>query len=57
MERLVQTAVQIGLYDLSQHLPIPNTGDEVQHVAEVFNSLLRRIEGQGQAFTHPATLT
>ncbi|MGO4514863.1 sensor histidine kinase [Terriglobus sp. 2YAB30_2] len=45
MERLAETAEQIGLHDLSQHLPIPNTGDEVQHVAEVFNSLLRRLEG------------
>jgi signal transduction histidine kinase len=42
--RLTERAQSISLASLDQRLPVPNTGDELQSLAEAWNDLLMRLE-------------
>jgi signal transduction histidine kinase len=42
--RMTRTAQTISIRDLRKRLPVPNTGDEIQHLAITWNELLGRLE-------------
>ena len=44
LNRLTQASSSISIRSLSERLPVPHTGDEVQHLAEAFNALLNRLD-------------
>lgn len=44
IQRIVSAARAIDSRRLSQRVPVPDTGDEVQQLAETFNGMLDRIE-------------
>jgi signal transduction histidine kinase len=41
---MTRAAHTISIHDLSRRLPIPQTGDEIQRVAETWNEVLTRLE-------------
>ncbi|RZU39273.1 sensor histidine kinase [Edaphobacter modestus] len=44
VDRMTKTAVEIGISNLSNRIPVENSGDEVQRLAEAWNDLLSRLE-------------
>jgi two-component system heavy metal sensor histidine kinase CusS len=44
VSRITAEARKIGIQDLERRLPVPDTGDELQVLAETWNELLGRIE-------------
>jgi signal transduction histidine kinase len=44
VDKLTKAALSIGISDLSARVPIPNSKDEVQQLAEAWNQLLGRLE-------------
>lgn len=44
IHRITSEARTIGIQDLKHRLPVPNTGDELQLLAETWNDLLARLE-------------
>jgi len=44
VDEITSTARTIGIENLSQRLPVPETGDELQRLTEVWNSMLQRLE-------------
>jgi two-component system heavy metal sensor histidine kinase CusS len=44
VSRMTTEARKIGIQDLERRLPVPDTGDELQLLAETWNELLGRIE-------------
>ncbi|HZL57173.1 MAG TPA: ATP-binding protein [Bryobacteraceae bacterium] len=44
VDRITSSARSIGIENLSQRLPVPDTGDELQRLTEVWNSMLERLE-------------
>jgi heavy metal sensor kinase len=44
VDRMTKTAVEIGIRNLSNRIPVENSGDEVQRLAEAWNDLLSRLE-------------
>jgi heavy metal sensor kinase len=58
IQRIIASARSIDLSRLGERVPVPDTGDEVQQLAETFNGMLHRIEtGYAQicAFTANAS--
>jgi two-component system heavy metal sensor histidine kinase CusS len=58
VDRMTSTAVGIGITNLSKRIPIENTGDEIQRLAEAWNDLLARLESsvtKQQQFTSDAS--
>ncbi len=54
VDRMTRVAAKIGIENLGERLPVPQTGDEVQRLAETWNDLLGRLEAavtQLQQFT------
>jgi len=45
VDRMTQTAMSIGINNLSARLPVPNAKDEIQQLAVAWNHLLGRVEG------------
>jgi signal transduction histidine kinase len=44
IQRIIESARSIDLSRLGERVPVPDTGDEVQQLAETFNGMLHRIE-------------
>jgi len=44
VNRITVEARSIGIQDLKRRLPVPETGDELQELAETWNQLLERLE-------------
>ncbi|MDE3196805.1 MAG: HAMP domain-containing protein [Acidobacteriota bacterium] len=44
VDELTSAAKSIGIENLSQRLPVPSTGDELQRLTEVWNEMLARLE-------------
>lgn len=44
VSRITNKARTIGIQDLNQRLPVPQTGDEIQLLAETWNGLLERLD-------------
>ncbi len=44
VDEITSAARTIGIENLSQRLPVPETGDELQRLTEVWNSMLQRLE-------------
>jgi signal transduction histidine kinase len=44
VSRITNKARTIGIQDLSDRLPVPQTGDEIQLLAETWNGLLERLD-------------
>ncbi|HEY4048188.1 MAG TPA: ATP-binding protein [Acidobacteriaceae bacterium] len=44
VDEMTQTAVEIGIMNLSRRIPVEDTGDEIQRLAEAWNDLLERLE-------------
>lgn len=44
VDRMTRAALNIGIGNLSQRLPVPSAKDEVQHLAIAWNQLLARLE-------------
>lgn len=44
VDRMTAEARTIGIDDLTRRLPVPDTGDELQRLAESWNGLLQRLE-------------
>jgi signal transduction histidine kinase len=44
VDEVTSAARTIGIENLSQRLPVPETGDELQRLTEVWNSMLQRLE-------------
>jgi two-component system, OmpR family, heavy metal sensor histidine kinase CusS len=44
VHRITNKARTIGIQDLQQRLPVPQTGDELQVLAETWNGLLQRLD-------------
>ena len=44
VDEITSAARTIGIENLSQRLPVPETGDEFQRLTEVWNSMLQRLE-------------
>ncbi|WP_446744192.1 ATP-binding protein [Silvibacterium acidisoli] len=44
INRISVEAQSIGIQDLKRRIPVPNTGDELQTLAETWNQLLARLE-------------
>jgi heavy metal sensor kinase len=44
VDEVIQAARLTGIDNLSQRLPVPSTGDELQRLTEVWNSMLGRLE-------------
>jgi two-component system heavy metal sensor histidine kinase CusS len=44
VDRITRSAHLISLRDLNHRLPVPQTGDELQRLAETWNDLLERLE-------------
>jgi heavy metal sensor kinase len=44
VDEVTSAARMIGVENLSQRLPVPRTGDELQRLTEVWNSMLDRLE-------------
>jgi two-component system heavy metal sensor histidine kinase CusS len=44
VDRLTRAALEIGIGNLSQRLPVPSAKDEIQHLAVVWNQLLARLD-------------
>ena len=44
VERVTQTAIQIGRGDLSRRVPVGNEGKEIEELARAFNNMLDRIQ-------------
>lgn len=58
VDRMTSTAVGIGITNLSKRIPVENTGDEIQRLAEAWNDLLARLESsvtKQQQFTSDAS--
>jgi two-component system heavy metal sensor histidine kinase CusS len=58
VDRMTRTAVEIGISNLSKRIPVENTGDEIQRLAEAWNDLLARLESsvaKQQQFTSDAS--
>lgn len=54
VDRMTRVAAKISIANLGERLPVPQTGDEVQRLAETWNDLLSRLQGavtQLQQFT------
>jgi two-component system heavy metal sensor histidine kinase CusS len=45
VDDIVSVARSIGISNLSERLPVPNSGDELQRLSEAWNSMLSRLEG------------
>jgi two-component system, OmpR family, heavy metal sensor histidine kinase CusS len=44
VDRIIRIARTLGIQDLQRRLPIPDTGDELQRLAEAWNDLLSRLD-------------
>jgi len=44
VDRMTRAAKSISVQDLSQRLEVPETGDELQHLADTWNDFLERLE-------------
>ncbi len=44
VDEITSAARTIGIENLSRRLPVPETGDELQRLTEVWNSMLQRLE-------------
>lgn len=44
VDRMTRAALDIGIGNLSQRLPVPSAKDEIQHLAVAWNQLLARLE-------------
>jgi two-component system, OmpR family, heavy metal sensor histidine kinase CusS len=44
VDRMTRAALQIGIGNLSQRLPVPSAKDEIQHLAVAWNQLLARLD-------------
>lgn len=44
VDEITSAAKTIGIENLSQRLPVPSTGDELQRLTEVWNAMLERLE-------------
>jgi heavy metal sensor kinase len=44
VDKITATARSIGIRNLSERLPVANTGDELQRLAETCNAMLQRLE-------------
>jgi len=45
VDEITAAARSIGIANLSQRLPLPQTGDELERLTEVWNAMLGRLEG------------
>jgi two-component system heavy metal sensor histidine kinase CusS len=45
VDRITRAAHTISIRDLRRRLPVPNTGDEIQRLAETWNDVLTRLDG------------
>ena len=45
VDEITAAARSIGIANLSQRLPLPQTGDELERLTEVWNTMLGRLEG------------
>jgi two-component system heavy metal sensor histidine kinase CusS len=45
VDRITRAAHTISIRDLNHRLPVPQTGDELERLAETWNDLLKRLEG------------
>ena len=54
VDRMTRAAHTISIHDLRRRLPVPATGDEIQHLAETWNEVLARLE---QAVDHLTQFT
>ncbi|SEF64969.1 heavy metal sensor kinase [Bryocella elongata] len=55
VDRMTSDARTIGIGSLERRLPVPDTGDEIQRLAETWNELLERVDlavGRLKQFTH-----
>jgi heavy metal sensor kinase len=48
VEEIARTARTIGMQNLSQRLPVPETGDALQRLSETLNEMFARLEGAFQ---------
>lgn len=58
VDEMTRTAVEIGITNLSKRIPVEETGDEIQRLAEAWNDLLERLESsvaRQQQFTTDAS--
>ena len=44
VDRVISTAERISSHNLSQRLPVPNTGDELERLSIALNNMIRRLE-------------
>lgn len=44
VDRIISTAERISSRNLSQRLPVPNTGDELERLSVALNNMIRRLE-------------
>jgi two-component system heavy metal sensor histidine kinase CusS len=51
INRISAEARGIGIHDLKRRIPVPQTGDELQELAETWNQLLARLEGAVERLT------
>jgi heavy metal sensor kinase len=51
VDRITRAAHLISIRDLNHRLPVPQTGDELQRLAETWNDLLERLEGAVKRLT------
>jgi len=51
VNRIIQTAEQIGAQNLSRRLEVPEPRDELRHLTETLNAMLARIEASFQRIT------
>ncbi len=51
VDRITRAAHLISLRDLNHRLPVPQTGDELQRLAETWNDLLERLESAVKRLT------
>ena len=49
VDQIAATAERIGSHNLSQRLPVANTGDELERLSITLNHMIQRLE---QAFQH-----
>jgi HAMP domain-containing protein len=53
VQDITAAALTISLENLSERLPVPNTGDEVAQLTEVLNSMLARLESAVKTLSPP----
>lgn len=52
VDEITAAARSIGIDNLSQRLPVPETGDELQRLTQVWNTMLERLENAVTTLSH-----